>query len=152
MILPEHRSRVLLVEDDAWIRTFIRDILLDEGYHVIEAADGRTGLRLATEHRPDLVLLDVAMPEFTGVDVLHKLKEAPPTKQVPVIILSAYAAVLPERDAATVAGVITKPIDVHDLIAAVRRVLEPTTAVESCTTGAKPGEQLPDLDRQLELA
>src|SRR5207237_7568793 len=66
--------RVLVIEDDAWIRSFVREVLVEEGYVVIEAADGGTGLRLADQHSPDVVLLDLAMPEFTGVDVLHGLK------------------------------------------------------------------------------
>src|SRR5438067_2487108 len=72
--------RVLIIEDDAWIRSFIREVLADEGYVVIEAADGGTGLRLADQHNPDVVLLDLAMPEFTGVDVLHGLKRMARTR------------------------------------------------------------------------
>jgi CheY-like chemotaxis protein len=112
--------RVLLIEDDAWIRTFLRDVLSDEGYVVIEAADGRTGLRLAFEEGPDVVLLDLAMPEFTGMDVLHGLKHLPRTRAIPVLILSAYAAVLSASDASSVAGVIAKPTDVPTLLAAIR--------------------------------
>ncbi len=115
-----HRRRVLLIEDDAWIRTFLRDVLSDEGYVVIEAADGRTGLRLAFEELPDVVLLDLAMPEFTGMDVLHGLKHLPRTRAIPVLILSAYGAVLAASDASSVAGVLAKPTDVPTLLAAIR--------------------------------
>jgi CheY-like chemotaxis protein len=124
---PRQR-RVLLIEDDAWIRTFLRDVLSDEGYGVVEAADGRTGLRAATDDCPDLILLDLAMPEFTGVDVLHGLKRSPRTRSVPVLVLSAFAGVLPDRDAASVAGVLTKPIETGKLLAAIRHALEPTQA------------------------
>jgi DNA-binding response OmpR family regulator len=110
----------LLIEDDAWIRTFLRDLLSDEGYVVIEAADGRTGLRLAFEEWPDVVLLDLAMPEFTGMDVLHGLKRIPRTRTIPVLILSAYAAVLAASDVSSVAGVLSKPTDVATLLSAVR--------------------------------
>jgi len=112
--------RVLLIEDDAWIRTFLRDVLSDEGYLVIEAADGRTGLRLAFEESPDVVLLDLAMPEFTGMDVLHGLKHLPRTRAIPVLILSAYGAVLGATDLASVAGVLAKPTDVATLLTALR--------------------------------
>jgi CheY-like chemotaxis protein len=112
--------RVLLIEDDAWIRTFLRDVLSDEGYVVIEAADGRTGLRLAFEENPDVVLLDLAMPEFTGMDVLHGLKHLPRTRAIPVLILSAYGAVLGAADLASVAGVLAKPTDVPTLLTALQ--------------------------------
>jgi CheY-like chemotaxis protein len=116
--------RVLLVEDDAWIRTFLRDVLTDEGYAVIEAADGRTGLRLAFEENPDVVLLDLAMPEFTGMDVLHGLKHLPRTRAIPVLILSAYGAVLGASDLASVAGVLAKPTDVPTLLTALRNAVD----------------------------
>jgi CheY-like chemotaxis protein len=115
--------RVLLIEDDAWIRTFLRDVLSDEGYVVIEAADGRTGLRLAFEENPDVVLLDLAMPEFTGMDVLHGLKHLPRTRAIPVLILSAYGAVLGAADLASVAGVLAKPTDVPTLLTALQNAL-----------------------------
>jgi CheY-like chemotaxis protein len=114
-----HPRRILLIEDDAWIRTFLRDVLSDEGYVVIEAADGRTGLRLAFEESPDVVLLDLAMPEFTGMDVLHGLKRIPRTRTIPVLIHSAYAAVLTPADVASVAGVLAKPTDVATLLTAI---------------------------------
>ena len=120
-----HPGRILVIEDDAWIRTFLRDVLTDEGYSVIEAADGKTGLRLAVEEPPDVVLLDLAMPEITGMDVLHALKRIPRTSAIPVLILSAYAAVLAPTDAESVAGVHTKPLDVATLLAAIRDALGP---------------------------
>src|SRR5438309_6532229 len=112
--------RVLLIEDDAWIRTFLRDVLSDEGFVVIEAADGKTGLNLAFEHCPDIVLLDLAMPEFTGMDVLHGLQRMQRTRTIPVIVLSAYAAVLAPADASAVASVLAKPTDIPVLLEAIR--------------------------------
>jgi|SRR5438105_1811425 CheY-like chemotaxis protein len=121
MTLPSDRPRkILLIEDDAWIRRPIQDALLDEGYEVVEAADGRTGLRLAKEYEPDLVLLDLAMPEFTGIDVLHNLKQAPGTRALPVLIMSAYKSVMPEQDMGSVVGVLSKPLDVDALLVAIR--------------------------------
>src|SRR5690242_9202088 len=103
-----NRKRVLLIEDDAWIRTFLRDALADSGYAVAEAADGRTAIRLADEHPPDIVLLDLAMPEVTGLDVLHELRRRPATRQIPVLVLSAYASVLPDSDVHRVDAVLKK--------------------------------------------
>lgn len=114
------RKTVLLVEDDAWIRTFLRDALSDEGYAVLEAADGLTAVRLAKERTPNIVLLDVAMPEFTGIDVLHALRQARETRSLPVLILTAYRGVLSEQDANSAVAVLSKPIDIEALLAAVR--------------------------------
>src|SRR3981081_2277468 len=123
MAAEPHSSLVLLDEVGSWSRCVIRDVLSDEGYAVVEAADGRTGLRLATERCPDLVLLDLAMPDVTGMDVLHDLKRAHATQRVPVLVLSAFTRVLPERDAASVAGVLAKPVDVSKLLAAIEEAL-----------------------------
>jgi two-component system phosphate regulon response regulator PhoB len=123
--MPEilQQQRILLIEDDAWIRTFLRDAVSDEGYAVIEAADGLTGLRLAAEQCPDVLLLDLAMPGFSGVDVLRELRRAPATRNVPVLILSAFKGVLPLLEATTVCGVLPKPIDVPLLLAAIEKAL-----------------------------
>jgi DNA-binding response OmpR family regulator len=118
-------KRVLLIEDDAWIRAFLRDALADSGYAVAEAADGRTGIMLVAKNQPDIVLLDLAMPDVTGVDVLHELRRHPATRQLPVLVLSAYGAVLPDSDAQRVAAVLKKPIDIDDLLARVDRALRP---------------------------
>jgi CheY-like chemotaxis protein len=118
------RKLVLVVEDDSWIRTFMRDVLCDEGYDVIEAADGRTGLRLAEETSPSVMLLDVAMPEFTGVDVLRHLRSKRRTRTLPVVVVSAYSRVLPAHDEASVAGILVKPFQVEKLLDAVRQAIE----------------------------
>jgi DNA-binding response OmpR family regulator len=125
------RKLVLVVEDDAWIRTFMRDVLSDEGYDVIEAADGRTGLRLAEENSPSIVLLDVAMPEFTGVDVLRHLRSKRRTRNLPVVVVSAYSRVLPTHDEALVAGILVKPFQVEQLLETVRQAIDPDESDES---------------------
>ena len=73
-LAQQYRKRVLVVEDDAWIRWFMCDVLSDEGYDVLEAADGRTAIRLVDENPPDIMLLDIAMPGVTGVEVLRHLR------------------------------------------------------------------------------
>jgi DNA-binding response OmpR family regulator len=119
-----HQSRrVLLVEDDAWIRTFLHDVLADDGYDVVDAADGRTGLRLVTEKEPDVVLLDLAMPEVTGVDVLHEIRRVPATRDLPVLVLSAFPRVLSPTDTQSVSCVLSKPVNVDELLAQVRHAL-----------------------------
>jgi DNA-binding response OmpR family regulator len=120
---PAIQNQVLLIEDDAWIRSFLRDVLTDAGYLVSEAADGETGLRMLREQRPDVVLLDLAMPDVTGVEVLRRLRSDRLSRDIPVLVISAYTRVLPPDQVDLASGVLRKPLDVDNLLAEVRRVL-----------------------------
>jgi DNA-binding response OmpR family regulator len=126
----EYRKRVLVVEDDAWIRWFMRDVLSEEGYEVLEAADGRTAIRLVDECPPHVMLLDIAMPGVTGVEVLRHLRSRRRTRTLPVVVVSAYPRVMTPLDEATVACIISKPLRIEKLLAAVREVLEPDTRAD----------------------
>lgn len=112
---------VLVVEDDPWIRTLMADLLAGEGYTVFQAADGQAGMKLAETQSPDVILLDLAMPEKSGLDVLHELKSGKPTRDIPVIIVSAYAMLMMGSDARRADGVIQKPFDLADLLAQVEQ-------------------------------
>jgi CheY-like chemotaxis protein len=114
---------ILVVEDDAWIRTFLRDLLVDEGYRVLEAADGRNGLRLACSHMPDLILLDLAMPRMSGLDVLRELKRTQQTRHTPVLVLSAFRGMLDQTEAGGPWRVLHKPLDVPMLLEAIGHAL-----------------------------
>jgi CheY-like chemotaxis protein len=116
-------NRILLVEDDAWVRTFLHDVLADDGYDVVDAADGRTGLRLVGEKEPDVVLLDLAMPEVTGIDVLREIRRVPATRHLPVLVISAFPRVLSPQDAEAVSAVLSKPLDVNEVLLQVRNAL-----------------------------
>jgi CheY-like chemotaxis protein len=116
---------VLVVEDDGWIRRVMRDLLSDEGYEVIEAADGRTAIRLVAEQCPDVMLLDVAMPDFSGADVLCELRSRRRTRTLPVVVVSAYPRVLTTISTESVSCVVMKPVHVDDLLMAVQRALAP---------------------------
>ncbi len=112
---------VLVVEDDPWIRSLIADLLSSEGYNILQAPDGKAGLEVAQREDPDVILLDLAMPEKSGLDVLHDLKSSKPTQDIPVIVVSAYAMLMMGSDARRADGVIQKPFDLADLLATVRR-------------------------------
>src|SRR5262245_13026399 len=120
-----HTIRVLVVEDDGWIRSFMCDLLSDEGYEVIDAADGRAAIRRAAEDAPDVILLDYAMPGLNGIDVLRHLRRAPRTRSIPVIVVSAYSRILPEVNLTWVSRVLVKPLEAEDLLSAVQSALEP---------------------------
>jgi DNA-binding response OmpR family regulator len=81
-------KRILLVEDDRFLRRACEASLRQRGFTVIAAADGEEGLRQARAERPDLILLDLLMPKLAGVEVLRALKADPEAKSIPVLILS----------------------------------------------------------------
>lgn len=121
---PAPRKRVLVVDDDEptarMLRLFLRE------YEVDVAFDGVEGLRKVIEHKPDLVIADVWMPQLDGIDMVRTLHEDPALLRLPVIFVSAAG------DAAHVAAAIqagarhflTKPIQVEKLLGLVRRILD----------------------------
>ena len=112
---------VLVIEDDPWTRTITTALLAGEGFGVVEAKNGEDGLRLTREHMPDAVLLDLALPTLSGLEVLRDLKSNVSTQAIPVLIVSAYATLMNEQDALQTAGIIQKPFDYDDLVGQVGR-------------------------------
>ena len=114
--------RVLVIDDDALIRAAIAEYLTNEGYSVDQAADGETGLWMAEQLQPDLILLDLALPMRSGLEVLKRLKEGRPTHDIPVIIVSAYATLLMRDQPARAEDVLHKPFDLQELLTRVNQV------------------------------
>jgi PAS domain S-box-containing protein len=111
---------VLVIDDDPAARAITRRVLAREGYGVVEAADGQTGLRLAKELRPDLITLDILMPGMDGWAVLAGLKADPALAATPVILQT----ILEDRNLGFALGAseyLTKPIDRKKLAAIVKR-------------------------------
>ncbi|RLC40352.1 MAG: response regulator [Candidatus Nealsonbacteria bacterium] len=81
-------KKILFIEDESALQKTLSDYLKKEGYEVISALDGESGLRLAQTQKPDLILLDLILPKMDGFEVLRKLMENPGTKEIPVIILT----------------------------------------------------------------
>lgn len=82
------RKKILIVEDDKFLRELIVKKLSEEGFITLEAIDGEEGLKKAKEEKPDLILLDLILPGIDGFEVLDKLKKDQETKSIPVIVLS----------------------------------------------------------------
>ena len=81
-------KKILIIEDDKFLRELIAQKLLKENYETSEAVDGEEGLKKIKEERPDLILLDLILPGIDGFEVLAKMKEDSALSQIPVIILS----------------------------------------------------------------
>ncbi len=95
--------RILLVEDNELNRDMLSRRLKRRGYDVAMAADGKEGLQMADESAPDLILLDLSLPEMDGWEVLRQLKQDPKMKHIPVVALTAHALVT-DRNRALEAG------------------------------------------------
>ena len=105
---------VLVVDDQPTIRVLVRAALKDTGYRLLEAGDGVSAVQLARSERPDLILLDIALPRMDGLEVCRRLKEDPATAAIPVLLLSGLVMQQdPEQAAEAVGaeGCITKPFN-----------------------------------------
>lgn len=102
--------RILAIEDDAGIRDFYRSFLHEEGHEALLASDGRQALELARQ-QPDAIVLDLGLPGMDGYQVLEHLRSDPNTRDIPVIIVTAYP-LAKGVDLAGVSGVLRKPYDV----------------------------------------
>jgi CheY-like chemotaxis protein len=114
---------VLLVDDDARNLKLVRDVLLAAGFRTLGARSGAEAVALAAEHRPDVILMDLRLPDMDGAEAAGMLADGPGTAAIPVVALSAVALA---GDAAGLAragfaGYLEKPIDVERLPHQVRR-------------------------------
>jgi len=117
---------ILLVEDNEMNREMLSRRLARRGFSVRLAVDGGSGLRMAEEARPDLVLMDMTLPDIDGLEITRKLKADPRTSAVPIIVLTARA--MPEDKArAFEAGADdydVKPVDIDRLLEKMRALLD----------------------------
>jgi PAS domain S-box-containing protein len=123
--VPDGMLRVLHIEDNLANLELVEQILARSGSVDLRAAMyGSLGLELAREHRPDLILLDLHLPDMTGAQVLEQLRADPGTAEVPVVVVSADATPNQIRtlQAGGVLAYLTKPIDVHELLRVVELV------------------------------
>lgn len=116
------KPTVLVIEDELQIRRFLRATLLGHGYRFVEATNGQEGLSLAISQHPDVIILDLGLPDVDGLDVTERLRE---WTQTPIIILSARGQEA-DKVAALDAGAddyLTKPFGVSELLARLRVAL-----------------------------
>jgi len=113
---------VLIVDDDDKNRKLARDVLRAAGLRTVEAARGDEAISVAAERRPDVILLDLGLPDMQGMDVAHALRAGKGTGRIPVVALSAsYGGSSEWLQAAGFDGYLHKPIDVRAFPGQVRR-------------------------------
>lgn len=118
-------ARVLVVEDDPSVRGLLHTLLTGEGYEVATASDGLAGLVKASSAKPDLMLLDLMMPDLGGVRVLEELRADPALADVPVIVVTGkLEAVPPLRGLLGDDNVFVKPFGVAELLDRVATVTQ----------------------------
>jgi two-component system cell cycle response regulator DivK len=117
---------ILLVEDNEMNRDMLSRRLIRRGYAVIESVDGKAGVEAAREHQPDLILMDVNLPEMDGWEATTLLKASQDTRSIPIIILTAHATI-DDREKSKRAGCDeyeTKPLEFPRLIQKIETLLQ----------------------------
>jgi CheY-like chemotaxis protein len=122
--------KILLVEDNELNRDMLSRRLTRRGFSVECAVDGETGVRLARDGRPDVVLMDIGLPVIDGWEAIRQLKALPETSEIPIITLTAHAFSEDRHrsQSAGCAGFVTKPIDLEYLLDTIRQVRPTGTA------------------------
>lgn len=116
---------ILIVEDDPQNRKLFRDLLAFRGYTTLEAMDGKQGVEIALERKPDLIVMDIQMPVMDGLEATRILKADDATREIPVIALTALAMEGDEERIleAGFDGYIAKPIDTREFLKMVSEYL-----------------------------
>ncbi len=119
-------STILIVEDNVKNMKLVRDLLKAKGYDTLEATTGRQGVELALAHAPDLVLMDIQLPDINGIEAFEQIRADPRNAATPVVAFTA--SVTPsDRNRITQAGFsgfLAKPINLKEFLATVKRMLD----------------------------
>lgn len=126
-------KKILIIDDEPDVLTFIGTLLRKNGYEVCEACDGVEGLKKVIDEQPDLVCLDLLMPEKTGIKMYHEMRKDEKLKQVPVIMVTGFMTpkvghmdfkkFIHERSIPAPQGYIEKPIDKEKFLAAIKEAV-----------------------------
>ncbi len=120
------KKRVLYIEDNFENRLFVRRVLESMGYEMLEADDGLTGINTAQAEMPDLILMDIGLPDIDGLETTRRLKQLPAVAHIPIIALTANAmrGDSEQAFAAGCDGYLTKPIGVVALRTQIEKTLQ----------------------------
>jgi len=118
-------KRIMVIDDDANIRSVLKYCLEKKGYHVLLSGDGLDAVHKAKLERPDLIILDLALPRLDGFGFLERLKSEAETRAIPVIVLTAYSYEENRRKSLELGAVefVPKPFSPRQLVAEVRKIL-----------------------------
>ncbi|RYG89644.1 response regulator transcription factor [Loktanella sp. IMCC34160] len=139
---------ILIVEDDPQIRDVVRIALSRAGYTVKEAADGQRGLDTALSERPDLIVLDIGLPERDGLDVCREIRK---TADIPILFLTAHSDEV-DRIVGLELGAddyVSKPFSPRELVARIRAILKRSGPSAASTAQFRHGVLTVDPDRHL---
>ncbi len=118
MAVPHNKKKILIVEDEKDFQDLIRELLERHGYEVDAASNGEEGLKRYGEMAPDLVLLDVHLPDMTGFDILRKIRTAGPRPETPVLMCTVRSELSPVTEGldAGATDYVIKPFNTPDLL------------------------------------
>jgi len=117
---------ILIVEDNEKNMKLVRDVLQFNGFRTLEAASAEQGLHLAAAHAPDLILMDIQLPDIDGITALRRLRDDPATAETRVVALTAFA-MKEDRERLVTAGFdgyLSKPVSIRELPSQVREYLK----------------------------
>ena len=122
------KKRILVIDDEPDVRTFFTTLLEDSGYETDTAEDGQDALEKIEAQRPDLITLDVTMPEKSGVRFYRDMKESEEHKDIPIIIITGISEdfkkfISTRRQVPPPEGYLAKPIDEEEFLATVAKLL-----------------------------
>ena len=123
---PDRRDCILIIEDNPLNMKLFRDLLRAQGYQVLEATDGLAGLDLARAETPDLILLDVHLPDVSGLEIAAKLKTDSRTRDIPIVVVTASVLPQTEQSALTTGcdAFLRKPIAISEFRATIESLLQ----------------------------
>jgi len=144
-------ARILAVDDEAAIRRFLRSGLVAQGYEVLEAETGEAAVNAATGEKPDLVVLDLGLPDIDGLEVLRRIRRVSP---VPVIVLSVRSDEKGKVEAFDLGAddYVTKPFGMEELTARVRTALRHRLQEQGAAPVFRTGDLAVDLVRRIVAA
>lgn len=121
-------GRILVIEDQSDNLQILRDLLASAGYGMIEAVTGHEGVALAERDHPDLILMDIQLPDFDGYEATRRIKANSALRRIPVIAVTSYALSGDELKAmeAGCDAYVAKPFSPRELLATIREFLEDT--------------------------
>lgn len=118
------KKKILVVDDEEYLVQLLKSRLMVNRFEVVTALSGREGLEKLRAEKPDLVVLDVLMPELNGVDFVETVRRDPALRHVPVIVISAQPDTKTRFDLSQISAFVSKPFQPDEFIAQIKRALK----------------------------